>query len=315
MLTLHKDIQRYLRSNGIPFVTNALLSACSTWRIGGPADHLVEPSSWEQVAQLIKFATDIGIPTIVIGKGSNLLFDDAGFRGVVVTVGRNLSGITINGTRVHVESGISASRLARSVGLAGLAGLEHIVGIPGTLGGLICMNGGSQRKTIGERVVEVKTIDRGGNIRVFEKNECNFGYRRSRFQSGDCVIAETTMDLFCSQPDNIMGDMLRLLRDRRQKLPLTSASCGSVFKSDPRWYDTFGSPGKIIESVRLKGVSVGDAVVSHRHGNFIVNEASAKAQDVLSLIELIRERVAREIGIRLECEVRFVESRGIIRSP
>jgi UDP-N-acetylmuramate dehydrogenase len=314
VLTTQTAIEGLLKSSGIPFLRSVPLSTCSTWRIGGPADFLVEPASWQQVALILRYTSENGIPAIVIGKGSNLLFDDAGLRGIVIKIGPKLSRLAIAGTTVRAESGISASRLARVVGLAALSGLEHIVGIPGTLGGLVFMNGGSQRKAISDVIIEVKTMDRQGNIRIFHRDECEFAYRHSRFQNEYLVITEIRMELVPAQRIVIMGQMLEILRERRRKFPLTLPNCGSVFKSDPRLYDSFGPPGKIIEGLGLKGRSVGDAIVSQRHANFIVNRACAKAQDVLSLIALIRERVARQTGFTLECEVQFVELTGTVRA-
>ena len=313
MLTTQTAIEGFLKSRGIPFLRDVPLSTCSTWRIGGPADFLVEPSSWEQVALVLRHASENGIPAIIIGKGSNLLFDDAGFRGIAIKIGRKLSRLTISGTTVQAESGISASRLARAVGLNGLSGLEHIVGIPGTLGGLVVMNGGSQRKAIGDTIIEVKTMDRKGNWRTLRCEECGFSYRQSRFQDENCVITGATIELVSGQRDHIMAEMLQILRDRRKKFPITMPNCGSVFKSDPQLYKTFGTPGKIIEGVGLKGASIGDAIVCERHANFIVNKANARAKDVIMLIKLIRDRVVLRTGLTLECEVQFVESTGAIR--
>jgi len=302
----------FLKEQGIAHLVNEPLRNHCTWKIGGPADFLVKPSSWEQIAPVLQYTSENGIPAIVIGKGSNLLFDDAGFRGVVIKIGRKLSRLTISATTVVAESGISTSRLARAVGLAGLSGVEHIVGIPGTLGGLVFMNGGSQRKTIGKTIVEVKALDRHGNTQIFRNEECGFAYRHSRFQNEYCIITEVTMKLATGQRSTIMMEMLQSLRDRRKKFPLTLPNCGSVFKSDPKLYETFGPPGAIISKLGLKGLSVGEAAISERHANFIVNRGAAKAADILALLQFVREEVTRQTGITLNCEVRIVRSCGIV---
>ena len=312
---IRASLGAFLKEQGMDPLEAEPLRNHSTWRIGGPADVLVEPSSWEQVALVLQHTHEHGIPAVVIGKGSNLLFDDRGLRGVVIKIGRRLSRLTIAGTIIQAQSGISAPRLARAVGLAGLRGLEHVVGIPGTLGGLVFMNGGSLRRAIGDAIVEVRTMDRQGNTRTLRRQECHFAYRHSRFQEESCVIMEATMALVQGQRDAIAAEMLAILRERRQKFPMTLPNCGSVFTNDPQVCASLGPPGKIIESAGLKGAFVGDAVVSARHANFIVNRANAKAEDVLSLIELVRERVIRQTGVTLECEVRFVESTGVIRTP
>lgn len=306
-------LERVLKTSGIPFRHGIPLSACGTWRIGGPADLLVEPMSCEQVTVVLRCAAELSVPAIVIGKGSNLLFDDAGFRGVVIRVGRGLARVTVTGTTVRAESGVSASRLARAACAAGLSGFEHIVGIPGTLGGLIFMNGGSLQRTIGEAVTEVNVVNRQGTPRTLRREDCDFAYRSSRFQREDWIITEATMNLVPGRRQTILAEMLQILRERRRKLPLTQPNCGSVFKNNPEVYDHFGPPGKIVEDAGLKGVSVGGAAVSERHANFIVNQSNATARDVLELIELIRHQVAARIGLALECEVRFVHSTGGIQ--
>lgn len=302
-----------LQASGVSFRREVPLRTCGTWRIGGPADFLVEPASCEQMATTLRCASELGIPAVVIGKGSNLLFDDAGLRGVAIRIGRSLARVTITGTTVRAESGVSASRLARVAGLAGLSGLEHIVGIPGTLGGLIFMNGGSLQRTIGQAVTEVKAMDRSGTPRVLRREDCEFAYRSSRFQHEDWVILEATMALVGGRRSEIAAQMRQILRDRRRKFPLTLPNCGSVFKNDPDAYGLFGPPGKIIEDTGLKGLSVGDAQVSDRHANFIVNRGNARAGDVMELIELVRRRVAARTDLALECEVRFVHSTGCVR--
>lgn len=302
-----------LQASGVPFCREVPLSECGTWRIGGPADLLVEPASCEQMATTLRCAGEFGVPAVVMGKGSNLLFDDAGLRGVAIRVGRSLGRVTITGTTVRAEGGVSASHLARVAGLAGLSGFEHIVGIPGTLGGLVFMNGGSLQRAIGQTVTEVKAMDRSGALRVLRREDCEFAYRSSRFQREDWVILEATMALVAGRRSEIAAEMLQILRDRRNKFPLTLPNCGSVFKNDPDGYGSFGPPGKIIEDTGLKSLSVGDAQVSERHANFIVNRGNAHACDVLKLIEMIRRRVAARTGLALECEVRFVHSTGRVQ--
>jgi len=295
-----------------PLVNEPLRKHC-TWRIGGPADFLVEPQSWEQVASLLRYTHTLVVPTVIIGKGSNLLFDDAGLRGVVIKIGRKLSRVSIAGTTVHAESGVSASRLARTVGLAGLTGLEHIVGIPGTLGGLVVMNGGSRRCAIGDVIAQVKAIDYDGTVHVFSREDCEFRYRQSRFQHESLVITDVTMDLALGRRANVLAEMLDILRDRRKRFPLTLPNCGSVFKSDPDMYKIIGPPGKIIEALGLKGLRAGGAAIDARHANFIVNRGQACSADVLRLVHMIRSRVHDGTGCWLRCEFQYVGPRGLVR--
>lgn len=298
---------------GIVPLPDEPLSRHGTWRIGGPADVLIEPISWPQVSALLRYADENGIGALVIGKGSNLLFDDRGVRGIVIVIGRRLAQIEIDGTAVRVEAGISASRLARITALAGLCGLEHIVGIPGTLGGLVVMNGGSLRQAIGDAITEVRTIDRSGEPHVYRRDECDFAYRQSRFQHEDRIITGVTLKLAHADTTKVLSQMREILRERRQKFPLTLPSCGSVFKGDAELVRNFGPPGAVIESLGFKGTRIGDAVVSPLHANFIVNVGAARARDVLALVRLIRQRAFDTLGHTLTCEAKHVAPNAHVR--
>jgi UDP-N-acetylmuramate dehydrogenase len=293
---------------------NELLSRHCTWRIGGPADVLVEPRNLEQLSRLRRYIDDNNIASVVIGDGSNLLFDDAGFRGVVVKIGRSLSAFSIDGRMVRAEAGVAVPRLARVVGLAGLTGIEHTIGIPGTLGGLIVMNGGSQRKGIGEVVMTVEAMDCRGEIRSKGRDECGFSYRRSVFQESDWVVVRAELELQYGDASAIQAEMLEVLRERRIKFPRHLPNCGSVFVSCGRLYERFGPPGKVIEDAGLKGLWVGEAEVSSKHANFIVNRGNATAADVRELIRRIRKKVHDNTNLWMSCEVKYVCCDGSVRA-
>jgi UDP-N-acetylmuramate dehydrogenase len=306
-------LEALCRTHGLVPRVDEPLRHHSTWRIGGPADVLLEPTSWLQVGALLCCADEHGIPALVIGKGSNLLFADAGLRGIVIKIGRRLASLSIFGTTVRAEAGVSASRLARAAGLAGLTGLEHIVGIPGTLGGLVVMNGGSLRQAIGEVVVEVTTMDRRGTHAVWRRDDCEFAYRQSRFQREDCVITGVVLELAPGSRAEIMAALRAILRERRRRFPMTLPSCGSVFKSDVGLIEKVGPAGAVIEGLGFKGRRVGDAVVDSRHANFIVNVGAARARDVLELVGLIRQTVQDRFGHPLACEAKYVDERARVR--
>jgi UDP-N-acetylmuramate dehydrogenase len=289
------------------------LSRHCTWRIGGPADVLVEPRSIEQLCRLRRYIKACEIVSVVIGDGSNLLFDDAGFRGVVIKIGRSLSALSIDGRMVRAEAGVAVPRLARAVGLAGLTGIEHTIGIPGTLGGLIVMNGGSRRKSIGEVVRMVEAVDcRGGDHRI-SHDECGFSYRHSIFQKSDWLVVGAELELEYGDPSVIRKEMLETLRERRRKFPRHLPNCGSVFASTVEMFNAVGPPGKVIEEAGLKGLRMGGAQVSQKHANFIVNMGNATAIDVLELIRQVREAVYNRTGIWMKCEVKHVAPTGEIQ--
>ena len=288
------------------------LAEHSSWQIGGPADLLIEPCTAEQVATVVRFAGQYGLPLVIIGQGTNLLFDDAGLRGVVMKIGDNLAKLEITGNRILAQGGVWIPRLARRAMQAGLAGLEHTVGIPGTLGGLIVMNGGSRRQGIGDRVRQVWTVDRQGNKRLLSRMECRFAYRQSALQGIGCVVVQVELECPSADRRQIRRDMLADLRERRGKFPRKLPNCGSVFLSTAEMHASVGPPGRIIEEAGLKGRRIGQAEVSVQHANFIINRGGARAADVLALIGEVRKKVQDRIGFDLRCEVRYVSPEGQI---
>ena len=288
------------------------LSRHNSWKIGGPADLFIEPDNSSQIAEVVCFSQANKIPLVVIGQGTNLLFDDAGVRGIVLKVGERLADIQIAGNMIVAGGGAWVPQLARQSMRAGLTGLEHCIGIPGTLGGLVMMNGGSQRKGIGENVVKVTVVDKTGTIKQVLQSECDFSYRHSALQGTGCVV--TCVELKCPNGDvkKIRQEMLADLRNRRQKFPRKQPNCGSVFLSTTKMHATVGPPGKVIENAGLKGLRVGNAEISRQHANFIVNLGEASSRDVLSLIARIRQTINNKIDFDLCCEVRYVSPQGKI---
>ena len=288
----------------------APLKNYSSWKIGGPADLMIEPSNSDQVSAVLRFAKDLGIPLVVIGQGTNLLFDDAGVRGIVLRIGEQLADIQVKEQRIVAGAGAWVPQVARMAMQAGLTGLEHTIGIPGTVGGLVMMNGGSQRKGIGENVARVTIVDASGKIHHLSREDCDFSYRHSALQGTGCVVVD--VELVCPQGklSQVRREMLIDLRSRRQKFPRKLPNCGSVFLSTAEMHASVGPPGKIIEDAGLKGTRVGNAEVSRQHANFIVNLGGATSADVLVLIKQVRQEVFQQIGFELNCEVRYVSPKG-----
>ena len=196
--------------------------------------------------------------------------------------------------------------------MSGLKGLEHTIGIPGTIGGLVLMNGGSQRKGIGENVVRVRVVDREGNQKELSREDCAFSYRHSALQGTGAVVVQVELECETGDPRQIRRLMLEDLRERRRKFPRKEPNCGSVFLSTSEMHASVGPPGKVVEDAGLKGSRIGDAEVSHQHANFIVNRGKASSRDVLALIDHIRKVVFAQIGFELCCEVRYVSPDGKI---
>ncbi len=288
------------------------LARHSSWRIGGPADLFVEPETVAQIVALLGFVRARGIPLVIIGEGSNLLFADAGVRGVVLKIGRKLARIEICGDLIRAQAGAWVPGLAQRAMRAGLGGLEHCIGIPGTLGGLVLMNGGSHRRGIGENIQRVTLVDREGQLRHLDQAECQFSYRRSALQAIGGVVVGVILRCPRRERAAIRAEMLADLRARRKKFPRKLPNCGSVFLSTPEMHATIGPPGKVIEECGLKGLRSGQAEVSRQHANFIVNQGGASAAEVLALIRMVRRRVRERIAFDLACEVRYVTPSGEI---
>lgn len=289
------------------------LSKISQWRIGGSADLVLRPSSTAEVSALIGWLTAQGIQPVIIGRTSNLLFDDAGLRVPCIQIGNRMAGIMLEGLRVHAQAGAWVPGLARRLMQSGLGGGEHVCGIPGTLGGLICMNGGSQRKGIGSSILNVESVDTMGQVQNRAAHDCNFNYRHSIFQVNGEIITAATLQFVRRPVTEMRAEMRAILADRRRKFPRKQPNCGSVFKSNPAMYADIGPPGAAIERLGLKGMREGGALISPLHANFIVNTNSATARDVLTLITRIGEAVEASTGYRMEAEACFVTSNGEIR--
>ena len=288
------------------------LSTVSWWRIGGLADIVLRPSSTEQVASLCHWFAAREIRPVVIGQMTNLLFDDAGLRAPCIQISRNMSKVAIFDNTAWVQAGAWVPGLARKLMQAGLGGAEHICGIPGTLGGLICMNGGSQRKGIAANVCEVRSVNGSGHTISRNVDECEFGYRKSVFQANDEIITSARMQFQPRHRSEIHSEMLKILTDRSNKFPRKQPNCGSVFKSNPTMYADVGPPGAVIERLGFKGKRIGGAMVSRQHANFIVNTGNARARDVLALIAEIDEAARSATGYQLDAEVGFVNTDGRI---
>lgn len=289
------------------------LSRHCSWRIGGPADIMVEPANLRQLAACCRLLADCRVPSVVIGQGTNLLFDDRGLQGVVIKIAKKMAGWRADDNQLSVQPGLWAPYLGRIASRLGLAGLEHIAGIPGTLGGITAMNGGSLRRSISENIVAVRAVERtSGTVVDLDRSQCAFSYRGSRFQHGDLIVGEIQLRCKRDDPLAIRRRTLDILRERTRKFPRKQPNCGSVFASNREVYGQYGPPGKAIEMAGLKGCRIGAAEVSRKHANFIVNLGGASARDVLRLIAWIRARVYRHTSIWMETEVRCVSCDGLI---
>lgn len=301
---------RALAAAGVMVRRDVPLARLARWQIGGPADLLAQPVGTAQVAQVVTIARDHGLPLFTLGDGSNMLFDDRGFRGIVLQIGAGLASLSVAGTRVTAGAGLWVPCVARRLAQLGLTGLEHVVGIPGRLGGLVVMNGGSQRKGIGSHVRAVTVVRPDGSVAQMDQAALEYRYRHSALQGAGAIVTEVVLDLAQGEPGAVRREMIGILAARRRKFPKNLPNCGSTFLSNPAMYDRVGPPGQAIEAVGLKGAAIGGAQVSPLHANFVVNRGAARAAEVLALIALIRATVLAQTGFAMECEVRHLTETG-----
>lgn len=315
MSLINKSITYSLSNiSGLQVETGISLSEISNWKVGGKATVLLKPTNITQIIQLKKLLEEYNISNLVIGNTTNLLFSDEGVDAVLIQIGNCYSNVSIDDCKITAQAGVWVPKLARLAQQAGLTGIEHVCGIPGTLAGLVVMNGGSQRKGIGDNISYVKTVDERGIINEYSNEDCLFGYRSSIFQTLNETIIEVGLKL-STAPDKkrVHAEMLSILRSRSKKFPRRLPSCGSVFVSDPAMYEKYGPPGRVIEDCGLKGLRKGGAQVSQSHANFIVNNGGATAKDILYLIDFIRDKVFVRTGYLMKVEAKFVCSNGVVK--
>ncbi len=276
------------------------MAAHCTWRAGGRVDWLFEPADREDLLQLLS-ELDPAVPVTWIGLGSNLLVRDGGLRGVAIAPLKGLKRIEeVEPGLLRAEAGVSCARLARQCAAAELSGLDFMAGIPGTVGGALAMNAGAFGGETWERVESVETVDRSGELRRRDRAEFKVAYRQVEkpvaqewFLSADFRLPPRGTDTG--------AEIKSLLQRRNQSQPVGQPSCGSVFRNPPGDH-----AARLIEACGLKGHCIGDACVSEKHANFIINTGSARAVDIEKLIELLRDRVEQKFGIRLMPEVHII---------
>lgn len=271
----------------------------TTFRIGGPAQFFVIPRTQEEAAEAVRLCRSEGAPYYIIGNGSNLLVSDKGYRGVVIQLFKEFSDINIEGTRIRAQAGASLAKIAAEALRAGLAGFEFAAGIPGTLGGACIMNAGAYGGEMKDVLLAVTVLTKDGEIREIPREELDMGYRTSRASREGWIVLGATIELARGDEKEIRAKMEDLKQRRTDKQPLEYPSAGSTFKRPEGYF-----AGKLIQDAGLKGLRVGDAMVSEKHSGFVVNCGNATAADVDGLIRLVQEKVREDSGITLEPEVK-----------
>ncbi len=273
----------------------------TTIKIGGPARYVCYPSSVEQFVSLVEFCKRENIASFVLGGGSNILVSDSGFDGVVICTKRMNNISLLSPCRVSLDAGVMMGSMAHFCKLEGLSGAECLCGIPGTIGGAVVMNAGAFGGDIA-KILESVTFWENGKIVIQKKSQLFFDYRKSIFTNRqNCAILNVVLRLKKNSSQHVQENMLRYIKLRQDTQNVGMPSAGCVFKRVNRQ-----SAAVLIQNCGLKGMRIGDAMVSNVHAGFIVNMGKATSQQVLSLIDKIEQTVYQQYGVKLERELKII---------
>ncbi len=276
------------------------MSAHTTLRIGGPADVFAAPGNAEQLRQMTALCREYGQPFYLLGRGSNLLVADEGYRGVMISTER-LCGSVRTGTEIEAEAGISLRTLAKLALEASLTGLEFAAGIPGTLGGAVVMNAGAYGSEIRDVLTGAKVLTPAGEIHNLTNEELKLGYRSSCIPENGYIVLSARLRLAGGDGQAIRDKMDDLAAQRKSRQPLEYPSAGSMFKRPPGYF-----AARLIDDAGLRGFRVGGAQVSEKHCGFVVNRGGATAAEVLELCGEVSRIVYEKFGVMLEREVKYL---------
>ena len=280
------------------------LAQLTTYRVGGPCDLLVVAHSYPALLHALRILRSCCVPWVVLGRGSNILASDAGYRGCVVLLGREFSRMAVDGNLVTAGAGVMLTKLVNETLTRELSGLECCAGIPGSVGGALSMDAGSRHEWIGRAVRDVVTLDVRRGMRRYMGSEIEWGYRYTSIPR-DQVILEATFELTPSTRAAVADEMNRRMARRRATQPTGRPCCGSVFKNPGD-----RSVGALLDACEVKGLRVGGAKVAEKHANFVLNEGNATAADVVAVMGQMHDRVLERFGLDLTPEVKFLGFEG-----
>lgn len=273
----------------------------TTWRIGGPADVLVVPTTVDELRCAVMAARELDLPVTVLGRGSNALVMDGGIRGLVIKLHDGFSDIVVDQTSVVAMAGRSYVSTANIAVKNGLQGLEFATGIPGTVGGAVMMNAGAYGKETCEVLEWAEVMNLDGQLQRLHNKDLHFAYRYSILKDSPAIVIRAKFQLVQGDKAELMQKVKAWSKRRLETQPLSQPNCGSVFRNPKGTH-----AGHLIEVAGLKGMRKGGAQISEKHANFIVNSKEAKAEDVVWLIGHAQQSIREQYGIDLETEVRFL---------
>lgn len=287
-------------TDGNQIYENEPMSLHTTFRVGGPADALVKPSE-SALPLVIKLCRKYQEPYFIKGNGSNLLVGDRGIRGLVIEMSSKMEDIFVEGEQITAGAGVLLAKAAGQAAAHGLSGMEFAAGIPGSIGGAVVMNAGAYGGEMKDIIECVTVLDPDGNKKVLDKEELDFGYRKSCITEKDYIVTKAVLKLSVGKQETIRGKMEEYRAKRLEKQPLQYASAGSTFKRPEGYY-----AGKLIMDAGLRGYQVGAAQVSEKHCGFVINRGGATAAEIRQLMQEVSEQVREKYGVTLEPEVKMI---------
>lgn len=274
------------------------MSKHTSYGIGGPVQAYIIPNDKKDLKSILKYSKQERISTYFVGSGSNLLVSDKGIDGIVITLGKSFKKLKINKNEVFAETGVMLGKMVKECSKKNLSGLESLIGVPGTLGGALIMNAGAFGGEISNYLQNVTVINMSGNEKKYDQSEIDFDYRSSSFTDAEILI-NANFKFLESSTEAVTKNKLKASGGRKASQPLRFRSAGSVFKNPKE-----GPAGYFIDKAGLKGERSGDAEISSIHANFFINHGSATAKDIISLINMAKDKVSKEFGVMLELEIK-----------
>lgn len=272
----------------------------TTFRVGGPADVLVQPDE-TALAAILALCRQYHVPYSFIGNGSNLLVGDKGIRGVVIEMTDPMGNIEVDGTKITAQAGAMLSKIANTAASNGLGGMEFAAGIPGSVGGAVVMNAGAYGGEMKDIIEKVYVLDENGAQLELDRDALDFGYRHSCIPKKKYIVTKVVLDLVPRDEAEIRSEMKELNEKRAEKQPLQYPSAGSTFKRPEGYF-----AGKLIMDAGLRGYQVGGAQVSEKHCGFVINKGDATAADICQLMRDVSDKVQAQFGVVLEPEVKMI---------
>lgn len=301
MIIIYKNLIDISKKLSCTVLLNESIKKHTSFKIGGNADVFIYVNNIESLKIILGLITTENIPYFIIGNGTNLLVADDGFRGVVLNLQHGLKDIEINKEEntIYCEAGVPLNKVCVCALQNNLSGLEFAWGIPGTCGGALSMNAGAYGSDISNVIESSKHLTPSGTTETLSKNELNLSYRKSIFSDKPFIISSMKFKLHKANEKDIRAKMYENISKRKSKQPLEYPNAGSIFKRPNGYF-----AGALIEQSGFKGKFVGGAMVSPKHSGFIINTGKATASDVSNLIYLIKDKVYKEFGVILECEIK-----------